>query len=271
MAAPDPKTKISFPTFVRFNIISQNLSEEKKKKALVVTKKITAQNTDINKLTATSGGLSCKQDLFVGNKISTTMEKKGETVDFYGRVNLVNHTVKYQDKSYFTGHLQQYLPYTTYQKTGLKYSMRYSVSGGHVGSGDITGDVRWDAFGKEQEKIDDSCVRIDSTNSVKLNFSASRDEPKLFRITVVLSKHGGWFDNGWGGKMMLMAVVNDRQTLLQCGTCEGTKWQRPKPMQFPPATFLARDNGYFLIQKLDKSFRAQFFSWNVVQLPFYEH
>lgn len=51
-----PKTNVSFPTFVRFNLISQNLTEDKKKKALTVTEGIVAKNTHTEQLISTKGG-----------------------------------------------------------------------------------------------------------------------------------------------------------------------------------------------------------------------
>lgn len=264
-----PKTKVSFPTFVRFNLISQNLTEDKKKQALTVTESITTKNTNTEQLTSTRGGLECNQNLFAGGKLSTTLSNNSDQVNFYGRVNLVNNTVKYTDQSSFTGAPQQYLPFSVYKKTGLKYCMRSAHSGGHTGGvGNIEKFVNWSAFTTYTEHLDDSCVKY-GTQQRFLEFEATPDSPKLFRITVIFCKHGAWLDNGIGGIMQLLAVVNNQEFLIQSGTTQSTSYKRPRAMQFPPVTFLAKNNGYFTLVN-NGGFRVAYFSWNVVQLPYYE-
>lgn len=264
-----PKTQVSFPTFVRFNLISNNLTEEKKKKALTVTESITAKDTNTEKLTSTHGGLECNKNLFIGGKLSTTLEKDTDEINFYGRVNLVNNTVKYTNQSSFTGAPQQYLPFSVYKKTELKYCMRSATSGGHIGSGNIEWEyVNWGAFDKQVEHIDSDCVSY-TTNRTRLAFTASEDLPKLFRITVIFCKHGAWLDNGIGGVMRLYATVNNQDHLIQSGTMQSTQFKRPRAMQFTPVTFLAKSNGYFSLINYS-GFRVAYFAWNVVQLPYYE-
>ncbi|ANG66542.1 hypothetical protein [Chlamydia gallinacea] len=265
-----PKTNVSFPTFVRFNLISQNLTEDKKKKALTVTEGIVAKNTHTEQLISTKGGLSCNDNLFTGGKISTTLANNSDQINFYGRVNLVNNTVKYTNQSLFNGAPQQYLPFSVYKQTGLKYSMRSAYSAGHTGGiGNIEKYVNWSAFTTYTEQLDESCVKY-GTQERFLEFEASPSIPKLFRITVVFCKHGAWLDNGVGGAMQLYAVVNNQEFLLQTGTTQSTSYKRPRGMQFPPVTFLAKNNGYFTLVNINGGFRVAYFSWNVVQLPYYE-
>ncbi|WP_223200926.1 hypothetical protein [Chlamydia gallinacea] len=70
--------------------------------------------------------------------------------------------------------------------------------------------------------------------------------------------------------MQLYAVVNNQEFLLQTGTTQSTSYKRPRGMQFPPVTFLAKNNGYFTLVNINGGFRVAYFSWNVVQLPYYE-
>ncbi|EPP36410.1 hypothetical protein BOKEGFJH_00322 [Chlamydia avium] len=264
-----PKTTVSFPTFVRLNIISKDLTEEKKNNALTVAGKTTAQNTNVEKLSSTNGGLQCNKNLFTKGTISATLQDN-DTINFYGRVNLLNNTVRYTNKSAFNGAPQQYLPFSVYQGTELKYCMRSATSKGHTGgSGNIVRSVKWNGFDQQVEHMNYSCVYYGSDRNF-LEFEASSSSPKLFRITVIFCKHGAWLDNGIGGIMQLYAVMDGQQVLLQAGTTQSTQFKRARAMQFPPVTFLAKSNGSFTLVNVGRGFRVAYFSWNVVQLPYYE-
>ncbi|WP_139414597.1 hypothetical protein [Chlamydia abortus] len=270
-----PKTNISLPTFVRFNIYSKDLSEEKKKRAITVSKTIIAKNTNLQNLTCTNGSLNCKQDLFVSGNMNIKTGTKNQA-NFFGRVNLSNHTISCKQQPYSTNTQklpQQYVPYHVFQSNKAEVSMRSATSGGHVGSGDVNHGVwiPWNKFETKIEQQGNSHVYVGTgANSCYLYFRATRNNPKLFRISIVMSKHGGWLDNGTGGECVLVAVVNGKETLLQGSTCSGTSYYRPKPMEWIATTFLARDNGHFILKNVSYSWRVASFSWNVVQLPYFE-
>ncbi|AAP05268.1 hypothetical protein [Chlamydia caviae] len=262
-----PKTKIAFPTFVRFNIYSKDLSTEKKKQALTVKDHITSKNTTVTNLTCTEGKLNCNQDLFVGREMNVKIGPD-KRADFYGRVNLTNHTVIYPNGLTNTQeHAQHYVSYGRFKQTKTSVSMRSSTSGGHVGTGDVkrSWDIPWDRFGQKVGEMGIPDLKI---NGGKLEFKATPAQPKLFRISVVMAKHGGWLDNGTGGECLLMAVVGGRNIFLQGSTCSGTSYYRPKPMKWIATTYFATQDGYFVLRNVSYSWRAASFSWNVVQLPF---
>ncbi|EPP29073.1 hypothetical protein CP082626L3_0779, partial [Chlamydia psittaci 08-2626_L3] len=260
---------------VRFNIYSKDLSEEKKKRAITVSKAITAKNTNLQNLTCTNGNLNCKQDLFVSGNMNIKTGTKNQA-NFFGRVNLSNHTISCKQQPYSTNTQklpQQYVPYHVFQSNKAEVSMRSATSGGHVGSGDVNHGVwiPWNKFETKIEQQGNSHVYVGTgANSCYLYFRATRNNPKLFRISIVMSKHGGWLDNGTGGECVLVAVVNGKETLLQGSTCSGTSYYRPKPMEWIATTFLARDNGHFILKNVSYSWRVASFSWNVVQLPYFE-
>ncbi|WP_366223856.1 hypothetical protein [Chlamydia buteonis] len=270
-----PKTNISFPTFVRFNIYSKDLSEEKKKQAITVSKTITAKNTNLQNLTCTNGSLNCKQDLFVSGDMNIDTGTKNQA-DFFGRVNLSNHTISCSEQEFNMNRQklpQQYVPYHVFQSNKLAVSMRSATSGGHVGSGDVKYGawIPWDKFNTEIEQQENSDVYVGrGINSCYLNFHATPENPRLFRISIIMSKHGGWLDNGIGGECLLVAVVDGKETFLQGSTCSGTSYYRPKPMEWIATTFLAKNNGCFILKNLSYGWRAASFSWNVVQLPYFE-
>ncbi|EPJ27558.1 hypothetical protein [Chlamydia psittaci] len=270
-----PKTNISLPTFVRFNIYSKDLSEEKKKRAITVSKAITAKNTNLQNLNCTNGNLNCKQDLFVSGDMSINTGSKNQT-NFFGRVNLSDHTISCRKHLFSTNQQklpQQYVPYHVFQNNKTAVSMRSALSGGHVGRGDVKRGawIPWDKFETRVEQYENPNVYIGKgSDSCYLNFYATPQNPRLFRISVIMSKHGGWLDNGTGGECMLVAVVDGKETYLQGSTCSGTSYYRPKPMEWIATTFLARNNGYFLLKNLSFAWRVASFSWNVVQLPYFE-
>ncbi|MEF9520016.1 hypothetical protein SBV45_04095 [Chlamydia crocodili] len=267
-----PKTNISFPTFVRFNIYSKDLSTEKKKRALTVRDNITSKNTTVTNLTCTAGKLNCSQDLFVGGNMDVKIGSNRK-IDFYGRVNLTNHTVRYPS-SYNNNqeYGQQYVSYGRFKQTKTSVAMRSALSGGHVRTGEVkTGiwDIPWNRFGQQTEQMGISAFYIQNQRPAELTFEASPSNPKLFRITVIMAKHGGWLDNGTGGECLLMAVIGDKQIFLQGSTCSGTSYYRSKPMKWVATTYLATQNGFFLLRNLSYWWRVASFSWNVVQLPYF--
>ncbi|EPP35091.1 hypothetical protein CP10139811_0151 [Chlamydia ibidis] len=299
-AEENSKTNVSFPTFVRFNLESQGLSEENKKKAISVTGSISSENTVVTNLTISAGGLKCNQDLMVGGSI-TSKCSIGDTNNFYGRVNLSNHTVTYSKTTanapynikvnknvnyteITTKQNQQYVPYGYYKLASPKTSMYSALSGGDVGSGDAGGRdwwFPWDRFGcQTAQNINvsscggvnlnpNNCVNITGQWKNQLAFTASSTEPKLFRVGLCLEKHGGWLDNGTGGECVLYAKTNSGVVKrLQGTTCAGTSYYRSRPMQLLASTYYATESGFFYFASLQYSFRVASFAWNVVQLPF---
>ncbi|WP_375793421.1 hypothetical protein O1W69_04815 [Chlamydia sp. 12-01] len=268
-----PKTNISFPTFVRFNIYSKDLSQDKKGRALTVRDKITSKNTTVTNLNCTNGKLDCGQDLFVGGNMNVKIGAN-KHVDFYGRVNLTNHTVRYTNKVSNNQELpQQYVSYGRFKQTKTSVSMRSATSGGHVKTGEVKGgpwDIPWDRFGQQIEQQGIPNFGINQSKHAELQFQASPSNPKLFRITVIMAKHGGWLDNGTGGECLLMAVVGGRNIFLQGSTCSGTSYYRSKPMKWVATTYFATQNGFFLLRNLSYWWRVASFSWNVVQLPYFK-
>ncbi|BAE81255.1 conserved hypothetical protein [Chlamydia felis Fe/C-56] len=269
-----PKTNISFPTFVRFNIYSQNLSAEKQTTALTVSEGITSKNTIVKNLNCTNGQLNCKKDLFVGGNMNITVGAN-QQANFHGKVNLTNHTIRYTSNfnNNQTGP-QQYVSYGRFKQTKTAVAMRSAKSGGHVGWGDVGGwswNIPWNRFETVVESLNGiPGLSINTRNAAELTFSASASNPKLFRISVVMEKHGGWLDNGTGGECCLIAVVGGREIFLQGCTCSGTSYYRARPMQWIATTYVAKQNGFFRLKNITYSWRAASFSWNVVQLPYFE-
>ncbi|SYX09008.1 hypothetical protein C834K_0554 [Chlamydia poikilotherma] len=267
-----PKTNISFPTFVRFNIYSKDLSNDKKTRALTVKDNITSKNTTVTNLTCTAGKLNCSQDLFVGGNMNIKIGAN-QKIDFYGRVNLTNHTVRYANGlSNNQEYNQQYVSYGRFKQTRTSVSMRSGTSGGHVKTGDVKGgpwDIPWNRFDLQTSQMEIPNFYISSGKPAELHFQASSSNPKLFRITVIMAKHRGWLDNGIGGECLLMAVVGGRKIFLQGSTCSSTSYYRAKPMKWVATTYFATQNGFFVLRNLSYWWRAASFSWNVVQLPYF--
>ncbi|SPN73403.1 hypothetical protein C10C_0225 [Chlamydia serpentis] len=276
-----PKIKISIPTFVRFNIQFINLTEEQKKTALTVGKKIATENTQVlGNFTTTGGGLVCQNDLSVGQNISIT-PKTSTTMVFNGRVNLSNTPLSYKDTwgnmrqdydNINNKQSQQYVPYGYYKLTRVMMIARGALSGGHEGSGLFPRrtNVYWNKYDQKsmQSTMINSTVSINTSDPSKLEFRANTWAPKLFRISVFMSKHGSWLDNGTGGEVILVAYEGSQKIELALSTCSGTSYYRTRPMQWLCSTYYATENGYFTLEnRSNSSFRVQSFSWNVVALP----
>lgn len=147
--------------------------------------------------------LECSQDLIAKGKFVIT--NPTADISFGGRVNLADNTVNY---AYSGGNTpvdfnvinsrqgKQYVPYGLYKKGAPKISMRSALSGGHVGSGDTGGwgaEVLWDAYGQQIRDTDDNAVTLKSSNRGKLFFTASPEDPALFRLSVFMRK----METGW--------------------------------------------------------------------------
>lgn len=274
-------TTISFPSYVRLNIQSINMSDAKKSTALTVNKQLSAQCLiATGNLTSNSGYLLCQKDLFVGGKIKATMKNAYQPIQFRGRVNLTNHTVRYTITGSSSGSVsfrnihtyqpQQYIPYGVFKEIQSKSCMRSASSGGWVGSGDLgTTYAYWDSYDQTYREDNSGVASINMSDKKQLTFTATTQHPKLLRISVFFMKHGGWIDNGLGGDFAVGVMVNGQKKYLSATTSKGTSYYRSKAMQCISATYYATTNGYFFVENQGSTIRAAFFSWNVVQLPFY--
>ncbi|WP_100934779.1 hypothetical protein [Candidatus Chlamydia corallus] len=281
---PKPKIKISIPTFVRFNIQFINLTEDQKKTALTVGQNIVTENTGVlGNLTVKDGGLICQDDLSVGQNISIT-PKTSSAMVFNGRVNLSNTPLSYRNQSggerndfsnINNQQPQQYVPYGYYKLTTVMVLSRSATSGGQEGGNKglfpRRTNVFWDKYDQQstENSIVNSVVRINSTDKSKLEFIVDRQTPRLLRISVFMTKHGGWLDNGIGGQVFLVAHEGWRTVPLAVSTCAGTSYYRVRPMQWLCSTYYAQESGYFTLEnRSNSSFRVQSFSWNVTVLPY---
>lgn len=282
MTTPN-NTDVSFPTFVRLNIETTGLNEEKKKKAITISETLTATDVDIKQdLLSDTAKLECKQDLIAQGKFKITNPQSD--IFFSGRVNLADNTVDYKHSNNgpvaFTAinSLQgkQYVPYGLYKKGEPKVSMRAATSSGHVGSGDTGGggaEVLWDAYNEVMKDTQDEAVSLDSSHRGKLFFTASPEAPILFRLSVFLRKSGAWLDNGVGGPVSLYANTYEVggkvvRRILGTAVCYGSTWYTTVPMFWCAATYYATSMGYFQLIVEQRNFRVASFSWNVVRLPF---
>lgn len=280
---------VSFPTFVRLNVQTTGLTgEEKKKKAVTISETLTANDVNVTRdLVSDTAKLECSQDLIAkGNFVIT---HPTADISFGGRVNLADNTVNY--KPYSGGNTavnfnhinsrqgKQYVPYGLYKKGEPKISMRSALSGGHVGSGDTRGwgaEVLWDAYGEQIRDNTDGAVRMDPSNRGKLFFTASPEDPALFRLSVFMRKNGDWLDNGVGGRVMLYANAYDTSSgsnkvvrkLLGIAVCLGSTWYTTVPMFWCASTYYATSSGYFQLIVGERNFRVSSLSWSVVRLPF---
>lgn len=270
-------TRISFPSFIRLNINSINLSEDQKRAALTVDNQLTSQHTVItSNLTSDTGSLSCSKDVFIKGKIKSNLQDN-KKIQFNGRVNLTNHTVLYNGAQNYENinekKPQQYLPYGLFKTIQCNSCMRTSKSGGAVGSGDLGAKAYlwWDSYGEQykQMNLNSTVVTINQNDKSQLSFTASQDKPKLFRISLYFMKHGGWLDNGEGGHFILGVTSNGVTKTLSKTSSYGSTYYRLKTMQCIACTYYATSNGYFFAQNDGTWFRADIFSWNVVELPFF--
>ncbi|AAF39277.1 hypothetical protein C6H88_02155 [Chlamydia muridarum str. Nigg] len=277
-------TDVSFPTFVRLNIETLGLNEEKKKKAVMISEMLTANDMDITQdLTSSTAKLECKQDLIARGNFKITNPQSD--IFFNGRVNLADNTVDYKLSSNnqpvsFTEinsrQGKQYVPYGLYKIGEPKVSMRSATSSGHVGSGDTGGggaEVLWDAYNEVMKDTQDEAVSLDSSHRGKLFFTASPEAPILFRLSVFLRKSGAWLDNGVGGPVSLYANTYEVggkvvRRILGTAVCYGSTWYTTVPMFWCAATYYATSMGYFQLIVEQRNFRVASFSWNVVRLPF---
>lgn len=289
MTAPaNNNIDVSFPTFVRLNVQTTGLTdEEKKKKAITISETLTANDVNVKQdLVSSTAKLECSQDLIAKGKFVIT--NPGADISFSGRVNLADNTVNYKPYSGNTAvdfndinsrHGKQYVPYGLYKKGAPKISMRSALSGGHVGSGDTGGwgaEVLWDAYGEQIRDNTDGAVTLNSSNRGKLFFTASPEDPALFRLSVFMRKNGDWLDNGVGGRVMLYANAYDTSSgsnkvvrkLLGIAVCLGSTWYTTVPMFWCASTYYATSSGYFQLIVGERNFRVSSLSWSVVRLPF---
>lgn len=284
----DNNIDVSFPTFVRLNVQTTGLTdEEKKKKAVTISETLTANDVNVKQdLVSDTAKLECSQDLIAKGKFVIT--NPGADISFSGRVNLADNTVNYAYSGGNTAvdfnhinsrHGKQYVPYGLYKKGAPKISMRSALSGGHVGSGDTGGwgaEVLWDAYGEQIRDNTDNAVTMDRSHRGKLFFTASPDEPALFRLSVFMRKNGDWLDNGVGGRVMLYANAYDTSSgskkvvrkLLGIAVCLGSTWYTTVPMFWCASTYYATSSGYFQLIVGERNFRVASLSWSVVRLPF---
>ncbi|MBQ8498192.1 hypothetical protein [Chlamydia sp.] len=283
MTTSNNHVDVSFPTFVRLNISTTNLSEGKKENAVTISEAVTANNVIVKQdLLSSTANLECKQDLFANKKFIIT--NPTSNISFSGRVNLANNTVNYQEYSNNTKvdfrdinsrQGKQYVPYGLYKRGEPKISMRSATSGGHVGSGDTGGwgaEVLWNAYNEQIQDTTDNAVSLDPNNRGKLFFSASSEAPVLFRLSVFMRKNGDWLDNGVGGRVMLYANAYDAagkavRSLLGISNCLGSTWYTTVPMFWCAATYYATSNGFFQLIVGERNFRVSSLSWSVVRLP----
>ncbi|WP_080126540.1 hypothetical protein [Chlamydia suis] len=282
---------VSFPTFVRLNVQTTGLTdEEKKKKAVTISETLTANDVNVKQdLVSDTAKLECSQDLIAkGNFVIT---RPATDISFGGRVNLADNTVNYKPYAGNTAvdfnhinsrHGKQYVPYGLYKKGAPKISMRSALSGGHVGSGDTGGwgaEVLWDAYGEQIRDNTDGAVTMDRSHRGKLFFTASPEDPALFRLSVFMRKNGDWLDNGVGGRVMLYANAYDTSSgstnknkvvrkLLGIAVCLGSTWYTTVPMFWCASTYYATSSGYFQLIVGERNFRVSSLSWSVVRLPF---
>lgn len=285
----DNNIDVSFPTFVRLNVQTTGLTdEEKKKKAVTISETLTANDVNVKQdLVSSTAKLECSQDLIAKGKFLITNPTKD--ISFSGRVNLADNTVNY--KTYSNSNTEvnfkdinsrqgkQYVPYGLYKKGAPKISMRSALSGGHVGSGDTGGwgaEVLWDAYGEQIRDNTDGAVTMDRSHRGKLFFTASPEDPALFRLSVFMRKNGDWLDNGVGGRVMLYANAYDTSSgakkvvrkLLGIAVCLGSTWYTTVPMFWCASTYYATSSGYFQLIVGERNFRVSSLSWSVVRLPF---
>lgn len=286
----DNNIDVSFPTFVRLNVQTTGLTDEKKKKSVTISETLTATDVNVTQdLVSDTAKLECSQDLIAKGKFLITNPTKD--ISFSGRVNLADNTVNYKP---YTGNTEvnfnhinsrqgkQYVPYGLYKKGEPKISMRSALSGGHVGSGDTGGwgaEVRWDAYNQQIRDDQDNAVTLNSSNRGKLFFTASPEDPALFRLSVFMRKNGDWLDNGVGGRVMLYANAYDTSSgstnknkvvrkLLGIAVCLGSTWYTTVPMFWCASTYYATSSGYFQLIVGERNFRVSSLSWSVVRLPF---
>lgn len=289
MTTPANNIDVSFPTFVRLNVQTIGLTEETKKKAITISETLTANDVNVTQdLVSNTAKLECSQDLIAKGKFVIT--NPAADISFSGRVNLADNTVNY--KPYSSGNTsvnfkdinsrqgKQYVPYGVYKNGQPKISMRSALSTGHVGSGDTGGwgaEVRWDAYSEQIRDTADNAVTLNSSNRGKLFFTASPEEPALFRLSVFMRKNGDWLDNGVGGRVMLYANAYDTSSgsnnkvvrkLLGIAVCLGSTWYTTVPMFWCAATYYATSSGYFQLIVGERNFRVASLSWSVVRLPF---
>lgn len=279
---------VSFPTFVRLNVQTIGLTdEEKKKKSITISETLTANDVNVKQdLVSDTAKLECSQDLIAKGKF--IIKNPTADISFGGRVNLADNTVNYAysggntpvDFNHINSrHGKQYVPYGLYKKGAPKISMRSALSTGHVGSGDTGGwgaEVRWDAYSQQFRDTQDNAVTLNSSNRGKLFFTASPDEPALFRLSVFMRKNGDWLDNGVGGRVMLYANAYDTSSgsnkvvrkLLGIAVCLGSTWYTTVPMFWCASTYYATSPGYFQLIVGERNFRVASLSWSVVRLPF---
>lgn len=279
---------VSFPTFVRLNVQTTGLTdEEKKKKAVTISETLTANDVNVKQdLVSDTAKLECSQDLIAKGKFVIT--HPGADISFSGRVNLADNTVNYKPYAGNTpvdfNHInsrqgKQYVPYGLYKKGAPKISMRSALSGGHVGSGDTGGwgaEVLWDAYGEQIRDNTDGAVTMDKSHRGKLFFTATPEDPALFRLSVFMRKNGDWLDNGVGGRVMLYANAYDTSSgskkvvrkLLGIAVCLGSTWYTTVPMFWCASTYYATSSGYFQLIVGERNFRVSSLSWSVVRLPF---
>ncbi|WP_201456926.1 hypothetical protein [Chlamydia sp. 17-3921] len=271
-----PKTKISFPTFIRLDITSKNLTEDKKKQSFTVEGGISTENTKVTEnISITEGGLDCQQNLKVGKEINVT-PTTSSSMDFRGRLNLADSHLYYKNS---TSNLrsdyrnindranQQYVPFGEFKRNKVLYTERSATSNGAAFWGDFPGGARipWMRF-NTQSLNSTGAVSI---NDNKLEFTATSLEPKLLCIRVFMTKDGRWLDNGTGGECALgVSLPNGTETILAVSTCSGQSNYRTRPMVWFCSTFYATTNGHFFLKNNGGTFRVRFFSWNVTILPY---
>ncbi|WP_213357703.1 hypothetical protein [Chlamydiifrater phoenicopteri] len=298
----NPKTKISFPTFNKYTITTlvdgkanpeapnqpNELELEGKNREEIKTHALTIEeNLSTSSLKLTTD-LTCEKNLtadkgvFVKNNFSL---KPTTTVNINGKLNLLNSTIIYKSatKSFDSAKVsdrkdQEYIPYGELKKYGISFMTRSSWSEGQVGEG---GSVYWGQYFSWSNYATINEVKHPNNNEVfqlqspnGTNQGIWRDyyltfkKPGIYRVSVAISKHGAWLDNGRGGLNELKVTFENGHThKIGHMTTAGQTNYNYRSSGIIGAVVAANQPGKFWIECIGPSYRVHMFDWSIIRLP----
>ncbi|WP_213318348.1 hypothetical protein [Chlamydiifrater volucris] len=301
------KTKISFPTFNRYTIttlvgekenqpvepeqklkqtdeltINEQENEATKSQALTVEESLSTDSLILTKDLTKAKNLTTAREVFVKDAIKLS---PSGTINIDGKLNLLNSTILYKNitKAFDTTRIsdrrdQEYVPYGELKKYGVSFYTRSAWSNGPVGE---KGSVykgqyfSWNNYEtNHEEKYNvDGVIQLEdgkgTTSENKLrNYYLAFKKPGIYRISVAISKHGAWLDNGRGGLNELKVTFDNGYThKIGHMTTAGQTNYNYRSSGIVGAVISADQPGKFWIECIGSAYRMHMFDWSLIRLP----
>ncbi|WP_348660387.1 hypothetical protein [Chlamydiifrater volucris] len=300
------KTKISFPTFNRYTVttlidnkenqpeslqtpaqpreFTLEKNEDIKANAITIEKNLFTNSLYLTKNLISKKSLTGNQGVFIKGNVTLTPQK---IVNIEGKLNLLNSTILYKNaaRDFDLTRIsdrknQEYVPYGELKKYGIAFYTRSAWTKGQVGVG---GSVyrgqyfSWNDYAPINElkyPDNDDVFQLEGPDGshneedYHRNFYLAFRKPGIYRISVGISKHGAWLDNGRGGLNELkVTFANGYTHKIGHMTTAGQTNYNYRSSGIVGAVISATESGKFWIECIGPSYRVNFFEWSVIRLP----